>query len=288
MASNSEGKRYPPRLYPEGKSPFQRRSMHHNCTLASFGTMKECIGEEVYNDIRDNSQVGVILKLADSGYVWWAKGVHHLLTHQLAIESKYEMWSLIEGSPIRFSLHEYSDITGLNCDNIDENEESGAVDHREFWGDLEVDASVGPNWYELDKALKLCRTWTPRKRNMLGKLFVLHVGIMGMPRASRIPLEYAVKVLDGEAFERFQWGRVGFKRLIQSIKVVSFDNNSYAIHGCVHVLLIWALESVVNLGKTYGNKKEGEDVPLLSWNAGRPRISISDFLAREKLKKKKV
>ncbi|XP_010502335.1 PREDICTED: uncharacterized protein LOC104779650 [Camelina sativa] len=127
---------------------------------------------------------------------------------------------------------------------------------------------------------------------MIGLLFVLHVGILGISRSSRIPLEYAKRVVDGKAFERFLWGRIGFRELIQSIKVVSFENNGYAIHGCVHVLMIWALDSLVNLGKKHGKKREvGDDegeVPLLSWSGGRPRISVAEFLAREKQLHKKV
>ncbi|EFH46660.1 hypothetical protein ARALYDRAFT_355500 [Arabidopsis lyrata subsp. lyrata] len=88
MESRIPKRNYPPRLYREGKSQLQTRSMHHNCTLA--------------------------------------------------IESGYEMWSLIERYPVRFSLHEFSEITGLNYDAIDE--EDKVDDHREFWAELEVDA----------------------------------------------------------------------------------------------------------------------------------------------------
>lgn len=55
------------------------------------------------------------------------------------------MWSLIESSRIRFSLHELCDITGLNCETIDL-EDNMKVDHIEFWGELKVDASVGLNY----------------------------------------------------------------------------------------------------------------------------------------------
>ncbi|EOA25422.1 hypothetical protein CARUB_v10018755mg [Capsella rubella] len=292
MASSSGKKkrRYPPLLYPPGKSPLLKRSVHHNCTLASFGYMKDCIGEDVYIDIWDHTQVGVLLSLADSDYVWWAKLVHYILTRQLAIERRYEIWSLIEGCLIRFSLNEYEDISGLNCQPIVE-DDIVEVDHREFWAELKVDSGVGPNWTELDEALKNCRTWSPQKRKMLGLLFVVHVGILGLPRGSRIPLEYAKRVLDFAAFDRFPWGRVGFKELIQSIKVLSVKKESCAIHGCVHVLMIWAYECLKNLGKTYGNKKKlDEDLanaddlpPLLMWSGKRPRIDIAEFFAAEKL-----
>ncbi|XP_023638196.1 uncharacterized protein LOC17884819 [Capsella rubella] len=297
MASSSGKKkrRYPPLLYPPGKSPLLKRSVHHNCTLASFGYMKDCIGEDVYIDIWDHTQVGVLLSLADSDYVWWAKLVHYILTRQLAIERRYEIWSLIEGCLIRFSLNEYEDISGLNCQPIVE-DDIVEVDHREFWAELKVDSGVGPNWTELDEALKNCRTWSPQKRKMLGLLFVVHVGILGLPRGSRIPLEYAKRVLDFAAFDRFPWGRVGFKELIQSIKVLSVKKESCAIHGCVHVLMIWAYECLKNLGKTYGNKKKlDEDLanaddlpPLLMWSGKRPRIDIAEFFAAEKLVNNKI
>ncbi|CAH8263784.1 unnamed protein product [Arabidopsis lyrata] len=289
-------KSYPKRLDAAWKAPMKGRSLHINCTLDSLARLKEKIGEDAYSQIRDQSKVGVLLKLADSSFVWWAKLVHHLLTHQLAISRPYEIWCLIEGSPIRFSLHEYEDITGLNCAEIDV-EDIVAVDHREFWGDIKVAAEKGPNWNELESALKSCRSWSLEKRKMLGLLFVVHVGILGISRSSRIPLDYAKRVLDTEAFERFPWGRVGFKELITSIKVLSYDRTSYAIHGCPHVLNIWAFDSIPHLVKSHGNQvpddgdgdeDEPEPVPLLQWNGGRPRICLKNFFETEKLRKKKI
>lgn len=60
MWLGSEKRRYPPTLYLEGKSPLERRSMHHNYTLHNFGTLKDNNGDDIYNDICDNSQVGMI------------------------------------------------------------------------------------------------------------------------------------------------------------------------------------------------------------------------------------
>ncbi|EOA21538.1 hypothetical protein CARUB_v10001945mg [Capsella rubella] len=204
------------------------------------------------------------------------------------------MWALIEGSPIRFFLYEYEHISGLNCNPIDV-EDQVDVDHTEFWEELQVDVGVGPNWYDLNVALKNCRTWDASKRKMIGLLFVMHFGMLGISRSSRITLEYAKKVLDIHVFQRFPWGRIGFKELMQSIKVVSFAQDGYAIHGCVHVVMIWALDSLTNLGKKYGNKRKNEDdvkakedVPLLCWGGSRPRIGLAETLASEKKLKKKA
>ncbi|EOA25342.1 hypothetical protein CARUB_v10018663mg, partial [Capsella rubella] len=262
MASLSGEKkgRYPPLLYPPGKSLLLKRSIHHNYTLASFGLMKDCIGEDVYKDIRDHTQVGVILSHAESDYEWWAKLVHYILTRQLAIDRRYEIWSLIESCPIRFSLNEYEDISGLNCQPIVA-DDIVEVDQREFLAELKVDSGVGPNY------------------------------ILGLSRGSRIPLEYAKRGFDIAAFDRFSWGRVELKELIQSIKMLSFKRESCAIHGCVYVLMIWGFDFLKHLGKTYGNKKKldedlagADDVPpLLMWSGKRPRIDIAEFFATEKL-----
>lgn len=91
--------------------------MDQSCHLSNFGKMKYQVGDDVYDDIANNSQVGVILKLASSGYIWCIQTVHYFLTHQLAIKRRYEIWSLIGGRPLRFflhELHEFSDITRLN------------------------------------------------------------------------------------------------------------------------------------------------------------------------------
>ncbi|CAA7062238.1 unnamed protein product [Microthlaspi erraticum] len=75
MVSSKIVKReYPPRMYPAGKSPLQNKSMNHCCSLPDIGkrqrkdkklsAITSFLGEDIYNDIRDNSQLGVLLKLA--------------------------------------------------------------------------------------------------------------------------------------------------------------------------------------------------------------------------------
>ncbi|XP_019092270.1 PREDICTED: uncharacterized protein LOC104748460 [Camelina sativa] len=120
-------------------------------------------------------------------------------------------------------------------------------------------------------------------KTQIARLYLVHVGVLGLSRNSRIPLEYAKRALNEEAFESFQWGRVGFKSLVDSIKVLGLPNNAYTLHGCVHVLLIWAFESVKVLGASYGNVREGVDLPLLRWRGGRPRKDIEAFISGSKL-----
>ncbi|CAA7049708.1 unnamed protein product [Microthlaspi erraticum] len=280
MASRKPRRDYPQRLYPPGKSPLQNRSMHHNCSFSGFGELESVVGETVYNDVMNNSQVGVILKLASRGYVWSAKTCHNLLTNQLAVQRNYEIWSLIGGRPIRFSLHEFHDITRLNCEPFEDDEDLN-VDHKEFWDLVGIKSGEGPSWEELDTAFAVCGSWDYEEKRKFALLFVLHVGIFGLARNSRIPFKAARRVLVPEKFESYPWGRVAFQQLVQAIKIAKFDGPSYTIPGFVHPLLIWAYEAVEIIGERFGRRRDAP-IPLLQWQSSRKRYNLEALMEEDK------
>ena len=124
MASSSGNRKYPPRLYEIGKMPIQNRSMNHSCFLSNIQTVEENVGADVWSELR-KSAVGVIIKLKELDYTWSVKYVHYFLVNQLAVASSHEIWSLLEDQPMRFSLYEFGDITGLNCDILSTRMSSG-------------------------------------------------------------------------------------------------------------------------------------------------------------------
>ncbi|CAH8263003.1 unnamed protein product [Arabidopsis lyrata] len=75
MTSSSNVFKYPPRLYAEGKSPLQHRSMNHNCYLSKNGLIREGLGLDVWDELEKPS-LGVFIKLAELEYTWAAKKVH--------------------------------------------------------------------------------------------------------------------------------------------------------------------------------------------------------------------
>ncbi|KAJ0245904.1 Ulp1 protease family [Hirschfeldia incana] len=287
MASSSGNMKYPPRLYEIGKTPIQSRSMNHSCFLGNLQTLKEKVGEDVWVELRE-SAVGVIIKLKELEYTWSAKSVHYFLVNQLAIQSSHEVWSLIENQPMRFSLYEFEDITGLNCDLFD-TQEQWNVAHEDFWVEMKVPISEGPKLNELQALFPSLSNWPREKRVMVGLLFLLSIGIFGISSNSRIPLHLAKRVMDPAAFKRYPWGRVAFTSLVDSIKVVTYERKrSYTLRGCVHALLIWIYESVQGLGEIYGHRIEEAEVPLLSWHGSRPRINFPNFCAQEKKNYQKI
>ncbi|VVB01959.1 unnamed protein product [Arabis nemorensis] len=96
---------YPRRRYPVGKAPLLKRSLHHNCKLGDFEKMFEAVGEDVYNDIMNNHGVGVILKLTSWKMIWARMIIKDILSNELVTDMINEIWSLIGGRPVRFSLH---------------------------------------------------------------------------------------------------------------------------------------------------------------------------------------
>ncbi|CAN7084887.1 unnamed protein product [Brassica oleracea var. botrytis] len=223
-------RKYPRRLYEVGKTPVQSRSMNHSFYLSNIQTVREELGEDVWSELRE-SAIGVIVKLKELHYIWSAKVVHHFLANQLAIESSHEIWYLIDDSmPLRFSLYEFGEITGLNCDPFDKHD-VWDVDHQEFWLEMNVPTSDGPTLLELQAIFSICRNWSREKRVMIGLLCLLSIGIFGISSNSRVPLHCAKRVMDTAAFQRYPWGRVGFSSLVESIKVLTYEaKKSYTLH----------------------------------------------------------
>ncbi|EOA11960.1 hypothetical protein CARUB_v100127680mg, partial [Capsella rubella] len=225
------------------------------------------LGLDVWDKLK-NSSLGVFIKLAELEYTWSANRVHFFLTHQLAINNIHEVWSLIDGRPIIFSLNKFSDITRLNCDPFDVSENFDG-DHHEFWKEMKIGTTTeGPMFNELLNVIDFSKAWSLEKRLMVGRLCLLSVCVHGIHSQSRIPLSTAKRVLDPVAFEKYPWGRVAFTCLMNSIKVVNLEKASYTIHGCVHALLIWIW--------VY------ESVPLLDWRSSRKNIVFQNFIKKEK------
>ncbi|CAH8389177.1 unnamed protein product [Eruca vesicaria subsp. sativa] len=66
MASSSDIRKYPPRLYEAGKTPIQSRSMNHSCHLSNVAMVKEAVGVDAWDVLKD--AVGVIIRLMDLDY----------------------------------------------------------------------------------------------------------------------------------------------------------------------------------------------------------------------------
>ncbi|XP_013745214.2 uncharacterized protein LOC106447794 [Brassica napus] len=271
---------YPPRLYPEGASIFENKSINTNSNFSEIPRLRQAIGIDVWDNLK-TYPVGLIAKLAESKLVWSGKTVHYLLCRQLRVYKK-EIWSLVVDQPLRFSLIEIGEITGLNTNPLpEENFEPDPENYKALWELLKVPLGYGPKFDELIEALTECPFWSADQRKWYGLLFLQAIGLYGLHHNCRIPFESAKRVFDDDALMTYPWGRTAYEFLVDSIKLLHPQGGSYTLSGFKDVLLVWAYESVTVFGELYGRKVNPDEIPLLRWGGSRTRASLATTIAKE-------
>lgn len=107
--SEDQASDYPPRLCDEGASNLENKNINHNGRMGNILRIRDAIRKDVWDNLNE-FHVGVITKLADNKFVWY---VHYLQCRQLRVYKK-KIWCLLVDRPLRFSLHKFGEITGLN------------------------------------------------------------------------------------------------------------------------------------------------------------------------------
>ncbi|WZY94305.1 hypothetical protein YC2023_066634 [Brassica napus] len=271
---------YPPRLYPEGASIFENKSINMNSHFSEIPRLRQAIGTDVWDNLK-TYPVGLITKLAESKLVWSGKTVHYLLCRQLRVYKK-ELWSLVVDQPLRFSLIEFGEITGLNTNPLpEESFEPDPENYKALWELLKVPLGCGPKFDELIEALTECPFWSADQRKWYGLLFFQAIGLYGLHHNCRIPFESAKRVFDDDALMTYPWGRTAYEFLVDSIKLLHPQGGSYTLSGFKDVLLVWAYESVTVFGELYGRKVNPDEIPLLRWGGSRTCASLATTIAKE-------
>ncbi|XP_048629093.1 uncharacterized protein LOC125606394 [Brassica napus] len=271
---------YPPRLYPEGASIFENKSINTNSHFSEIPRLRQAIGIDVW-DNQKTYPVGLIAKLAESKLVWSGKTVHYLLCRQLRVYKK-EIWSIVVDQPLRFSFIEFGEITCLNTNPLPEKSfEPDPENYKVLWELLKVPLGYGPKFDELVEVLTECPFWSADQRKWYGLLFLQAIGLYGLHHNCRIPFESAKRVFDDDALMTYPWGRTAYEFLVDSIKLLHPQGGSYTFSGFKDVLLVWAYESVTVFGEIYGRKVNPDEIPLLRWGGSRTRASLTTTIAKE-------
>ncbi|KAF3591248.1 hypothetical protein DY000_02023301 [Brassica cretica] len=63
---------------------------------------------------------------------WASRLAYYIMCFQLDCKKKFELWSLVGVEPLRFFLHEFEEITGLNCEYV-KNLENPLVEVLQVW-----------------------------------------------------------------------------------------------------------------------------------------------------------
>ncbi|CDY53603.1 BnaC09g51910D [Brassica napus] len=159
------------------------------------------------------SQFGALFHLPVSRCSNSAKLVHSLLSRQLVTMRLYELWFLFADKPLRFSLREFGDITGLKCEP--EREKVGN-------GSESIDATPGRMWKELfetededvtvpDVLRMLEQPSLPEWKRLPLALIALVDGLLVCGhKLLRVTPAYVEMLEDTRSFLQYPWGREAF------------------------------------------------------------------------------
>ncbi|KAF3602376.1 hypothetical protein F2Q69_00033815 [Brassica cretica] len=159
----------PRRIHTLGEDPPAVHSISYHTCWTLHTALKKALHDDEYEELKE-SKLGVFIKFQELGFDWASRLVHYMLGFQLDIKKKYELWSLVGPEPVRFSLLEFENLTGLNCEYIEDLERPHSVVTKEltsFWEMLGVHVEAGPSTQEIIAALERCEGWSRDDRKRL-------------------------------------------------------------------------------------------------------------------------
>ncbi|ESQ50323.1 hypothetical protein EUTSA_v10002160mg [Eutrema salsugineum] len=254
---------FPRRLYTKGFAP-DKSIGYYSDDYRLVHALKSALQEDEWEEIYE-SPLGVFLKFHDLDFGWASRLVHHMLTFQIVCKQRYEIWSLIGTTPVRFSLHEFEEITGLNCGYVDDlalTDLALSDDTRAFWELMGVDAESGPSTIKIIEACSNCSSWSRDDRLRLGYLGIYAGFIVATRPGLSTNVNHARLVMDLEGFKEFPWGRIAFQHLIKSVKEKDLSKNIH-IEGFVQALQVWVYYALPDFAAEFSEPLPNDIQPLL-------------------------
>lgn len=186
--------------------------------------------------------------------------VHQMLCRQLDTTNSEEMWFVFGGQPLRFSLSEFREATGLECCPFPSQEKlDAATTHAE---------GSAPYWYTLiggklgsvtvKALLQMLKTQPnmPSWRKFRLALIVIVEGVLlCRSQPVKASAEVVEMVKDVDFFLKYPWGRHSFHRMLRMVKVGSYledadslvaklKQSSVAVHGFPLAIQLFALKYI--------------------------------------------
>ncbi|ESQ29674.1 hypothetical protein EUTSA_v10023844mg [Eutrema salsugineum] len=251
-----EASEFPQRLYTKGSEPLPDKSISY------YAALREDEWAEIYESL-----LGVFLKFHNLNIGWGSRLVHHMLTFQIVCNQRYEIWSLIGTTPVRFSLHDFEEITGLNCGYL-------SNDIRVFWKRMGVDVALGPSTLEIIEACSNCSSWSRDDRLCLRYLGI-YAGFIVATKPSHLKkTNHARLVVDLKVYKEFPWGRIAFQHLIKSVKEKDLSKYIH-IERFVQALQVWVYYALPDFAAEFGEPLSNDPTPLLlAYKGSRGRKNV--------------
>lgn len=237
----------PERIFKAGEEPTGVRVTPYHKPCGTRQILNALEPEEI--EKIQASPFGKIVELADKSSFSGRFG-RYIISRQLKVAKKHEVWFVFAGKPIRFSLREFAIVTGLNCGKFRKrSKKRGAnrnITEKPYWGELFGTLKEVPVSSVIRMLKKKTVTGT-ELRLKYAYLALLSSVILPTTHAPRISHDYAEMIKDLDNFFAYPWGRVSFDMMMSSIKErkeVSLSQNTIALKGFVLSLQLVMIEAV--------------------------------------------
>uniref|UniRef100_A0A0D3D6X0 DUF1985 domain-containing protein n=1 Tax=Brassica oleracea var. oleracea TaxID=109376 RepID=A0A0D3D6X0_BRAOL len=274
----------PRRIYTLGEEPPTLHSISYHTCWTLHAALKKALHDDEYEELKE-SKLGVFIKFQELGFDWASRLVHYMLGFQLGIKKKYELWSLVGPQPMRFSLLVFENLTGLNCEFIEDFERPHCVVTKEltsFWEMLGVHVEAGTSTQETIAAFERCEGWSRDDRKRLAYLAIFTGYIEGRKYSTPTRVSLARLVMELERFENYPWGRVAFKVLMDFVNGGDISG-CYTINGFAQSLQVWVYTAFPELGATYGNPlPHNPSPPILAYKGRKGRKQFKEAILSQK------
>ncbi|KAG7558615.1 Ulp1 protease family C-terminal catalytic domain [Arabidopsis thaliana x Arabidopsis arenosa] len=191
------------------------------------------------------------------------KLAHFLLTRQLNVNKRHEIWVIFAGKPVRFSLREFGLVTGLDCSPLP------TLDRAL----LKAPPGVTPYWFTLFGGedcftgemllakLRRPKSLTSDLRVKYACLLLVDGLLCRRSYHMKIPKAHCEMIRDLDVFLKYPWGRYSFDmtmRCIKSRSIIQLAQQTVAIQGFIHALVLVLIESVPAVGSAVGEATDPE------------------------------
>ncbi|KAH0917631.1 hypothetical protein HID58_025291 [Brassica napus] len=176
----------------------------------------------------------------------------YMMSRQLKVKKKHEVWFRFAGQPIRFSLREFAIVTGLPCGTFPPKSKmkiKETITEKPYWPSLFGKVEV----VTVASVIKMLHRRTVRDRETRIKfacLAILSSVLLPTSLNMKISREHAEAIEDLDDFYSFPWGRLAYEMLMNSIKErdeISLSQNTIAVKGFALALQLVLVEAVPSL-----------------------------------------
>ncbi|RID65558.1 hypothetical protein BRARA_D00745 [Brassica rapa] len=240
---------FPKRILQE-RAETQIDKINNTCRWTLLKAVKVALKDE-YEEVLKDLVFGPLLAIIENNLIYSGKIIHSFMCKQLRVSKIHELWFLFAKRPLRFSMQEFYDVTGLKYKEEPDVDFINWKNDKGFWSNaLKTNAKI--NLYTIrDELLKVCNEWSYVDRVRLVYLSIIQSFLMAKDWKVYIPQEYIRLVMDFEKLRMYPWGLRAYDELIASILRAKEDvhtKNSYVLNGFSYAFHIWIMEVIPDIG----------------------------------------